>query len=334
MILFIIAFLLVYITFPWIKRLEARGLRRELVTLFIFLILSLIGLLLSSMVIPIGFRLVRGFLEIFPQYIQSAIPKVTDFLNARFEFLGIGHRLYPEQWAQKITVFVTNLLTDLSGKQVQDLSFWVSQLLTNSLNVFLGLIKLFLVPLFYFFVILDYEKIVEFLKSLVPPRNLPGVRRYIKDINLIFGGFLYGQTLVVLILALLYGAGLFLVGLDHGFLIGLMTGVLSFIPYVGFVVGFSISILVSLAQSEGYSQILAIVLVFSSIQFLEGFFITPRIVGNKVGLRPLESLLSVLIFGNIFGFLGVLLAIPLGALFKKSLLRIIVYYQTTKYYQR
>lgn len=335
MSLFLLSFILVYLSFPIVKKLEAKGVRREVSTLVLFLILSLLGLVLFLAVIPSVYSSFKGFLESFPFYLNAALPTIVEKINIILSQLNVNFQISTDQLSFQINEFIRTQISHISGDQVQNISFWFGKIMTNFLGVFIAIIKLFLVPIFFFFVILDYEKLSLFLVSLVPPRHLQFLKRYLTQVNRILSGFLFGQTTVILILSLLYGVGLSLTGLDYGFLVGILTGCLYFLPYVGATLGFSISVILSLSHGGGdYTQLIFVILIYMSLQVLEGFVITPRIVGNRVGLKPLETLLSLILFGNFFGFLGMLLAIPLGGIFKMTFLEFVSGYRTTRFYNR
>ena len=171
-------------------------------------------------------------------------------------------------------------------------------------------------PVVAFYLLVDCDRMIGTLDSWVPPRHRPVVRRLGREIDGAVTGFVRGQTLVCLILGTFYAVGLFLVGLNFGVLIGLIAGFLTFIPYVGTLTGFLLSVGVALAQFWPGSDWLHIGLtigVFVVGQFLEGNIISPKLVGESVGLHPVWLMFALLAFGSLFGFLGLLLAVPVAA---------------------
>ncbi|HPI41751.1 MAG TPA: AI-2E family transporter, partial [Pseudobdellovibrionaceae bacterium] len=286
MLIFFIAFILVYFSFPIVKKLEIKGVRREISTLVLFSMLSILSLVFVFVVVPVLYRNIYEFIVVFPNYLNTALPQLIEKVKSVLHSLGMKVEISPELLSMQLNLWIRDQITHLSGGQIQDISFWVGKFLTNFLSLVLGLLQLFLVPVFYFFVLLDYEKIISFLSSLVPPRFRQYTGCYLGKVNSIFSGFLYGQSTVIFILSLLYGAGFFLVGVEYGFLIGAVTGFLCIIPYVGASLGFSVALIMNLSQGAALSQYILLTGVFVLVQTLEGFVITPRIVGNKVGLKP------------------------------------------------
>ncbi|WP_375410209.1 AI-2E family transporter [uncultured Methylobacterium sp.] len=175
---------------------------------------------------------------------------------------------------------------------------------------------LFITPVVAFYILLDWDRMIAKLDSWVPPRHRFVVRRLGREMDGAITGFLRGQTLVCLILGTFYAVGLFAIGLNFGILIGLVAGLLTFIPYVGTIVGFLLAVGVALVQFWPDSDWLHIGLtvgVFALGQFLEGNVISPKLVGDSVGLHPVWLMFSLLAFGSLFGFLGLLIAVPVAA---------------------
>lgn len=170
------------------------------------------------------------------------------------------------------------------------------------------------------------------MSDLVPMNKKEEVSSIFKEINTALSGFIRGQASVCLLLALFYGVGLSLIGLDLGLLVGILSGVLSFIPYFGFLTGVILSCLLALVQEASISLWIGIGTVFLIGQILEGYVLTPKLVGDKVGLHPVWVIFSLLAGGALFGFIGVFVAVPVAAVIAVFVRRIIKWYKTTPVY--
>jgi predicted PurR-regulated permease PerM len=169
-------------------------------------------------------------------------------------------------------------------------------------------------PVVAFYLLVDWDRMVRTVDGWLPPRNRDTIRRLAREIDLAMAGFVRGQSLVCLILGTFYAVALMLIGLNFGPLIGIISGLLTFIPYVGSLTGFVLSVGVALVQFwPDWTMILATVAIFVFGQFVEGNFLSPKLVGASVGLHPVWLMFALLAFGSLFGFVGLLLAVPLAA---------------------
>jgi predicted PurR-regulated permease PerM len=179
----------------------------------------------------------------------------------------------------------------------------------------INLAALFVItPVVAFYLLLDWDRIVRKVDGWVPRDHLADVRAIARDMDLAIAGFVRGQGTVCIILGLYYGIGLSLVGLNFGLLIGLFAGLISFIPYVGSMIGLILSIGVAVVQFwPDYPWIIAVAAVFFSGQFFEGNILQPKLVGSSVGLHPVWLMFALFAFASLFGFLGMLIAVPAAA---------------------
>jgi predicted PurR-regulated permease PerM len=169
-------------------------------------------------------------------------------------------------------------------------------------------------PVVAFYLLVDWDRMIAKVDSWVPPRHRPTVRGLAKEINGAISGFIRGQALVCLLLGSWYAVALWLTGLNFGFLIGMIAGFLSFIPYVGSLTGLVLSVGVALVQFwPDWLMIGAVLAIFFSGQFVEGNILSPKLVGEAVGLHPVWLMFALFAFGSMFGFVGLLLAVPLAA---------------------
>ncbi len=177
-----------------------------------------------------------------------------------------------------------------------------------------GIGNLVLLPLLLYYFLLDWSRWEQGITTMVPRRYLATYQRITRNMDSILGEFLRGQLMVMLIMGVLYGTGLMLTGLDSGFSIGMVAGILVFIPYLGAFTGLLLATLAAVLQFDSWTGLFAVWGVFGIGQFLESFFITPQIVGDKIGLSPFWVIFSLMAFGQLFGFVGMLIALPLAAI--------------------
>ena len=314
----VISFILSYLTFPIIKRFEKLGIKRKITIPSVFLIILVICTLLISYIVPILSEDIQTFFSEFP----TSLKKVLKLLNETIPFnIEINKNL--------ILNFVEDNVKSISTTLIKSFSKTLSFSFNQVTSIVIGLLNILLIPMFYYYLVNDFEVIENKINALIPKDLQPKLKYYFSKANKILSGYIRGQFLVASIVALIYAVGLQLIGLKFGILIGLLSGVLCIIPYIGFALGFFTAIFISISNYAGVMQLFLIVGLFAIAQTLEGFFITPKLVGDKVGLGPLLTIFSLIIFGNLFGFIGMIIAIPLGALAKIIISDILsVYFDT------
>ncbi len=205
---------------------------------------------------------------------------------------------------------------DLSKKSAKPIMAVVRWLAGGTLSVVGAAFAFVIIPVLAFYLLYDFDDLVESAGRLVPPRFRDSVFGTVGEIDSVLGHFFRGQLTVMAILALLYSLGYGIIGVPLAIPIGLTAGLISFIPYVGGAVALSLALLMTLLDWSGWSSVVLVVLVYAVIQALEGFLITPKIMGDKVGLSAVVILVALMIGGELLGFAGVLLAIPLAAVLK------------------
>lgn len=304
----IIAFGLAYLFFPIVQKLEKWGIHRNWAVLAVFIGSSIFNIGLLVLIIPNLVSDLQELLSELPQTAETAFQQIENLIHLsgfNINFSAITLKTYFLKHAQELSSEFLKTFTSGFSIAFSGVSKWI-----------LSLINIFLMPIFFFYFVSDFEKINSELESYIPQSVKGSFRNYLEDMNRILKGYLRGQFLVAIILAFLYSIGLAIVGVRFGFLIGILTGLLSFIPYVGFITGVLLSLLMTIANFQGFPQLMGLLVVFGLVQALESFVITPRLVGNSVGLTPLVSLLALLIGGNVLGLLGMLIAIPTAAFLK------------------
>lgn len=315
----LLSFGLVYLLFPIVKKLENKGISRNIAVSVVFGLVVLMTLTSLALVVPGLVRDIQSFLKELPQISTKAIQKI----ELLAEKIGLSLDLSRDA----IGLYIKEHASLVSGGFVKSLSNGLKISFIGASRWLVMILNLFLVPLFFFYVLNDYEKLSSEIKSFIPKTVLPKLSHYMDLSNTVLSGYVRGQLIVALLLSVLYALGLALVGLKFGILIGLLSGLLSIIPYAGFFIGFITAIIVSLANFVGLDQIFGIVVVFAIVQGLEGFVITPKLVGDKVGLSAFATMLALIIAGNLFGFVGMLIAIPAAAIMKSIISELKIEYQ-------
>ena len=190
-----------------------------------------------------------------------------------------------------------------------------------------------LVPVVLFYVLADWPALVARVTALVPLRLRQSVASFLGECDLVLGQYLRGQLLVMLLMALFYSVGMALFGLDLALPIGLFTGLAMFVPYLGFGLGLVLATLAGLLQFASVKALVMVAVVFGAGQVLESLFLTPRLVGERIGLHPLAVIFALLAFGQLFGFVGVLVALPASAVLLVGIRRARDSYMASKLYR-
>jgi predicted PurR-regulated permease PerM len=191
-----------------------------------------------------------------------------------------------------------------------------------------------LVPVALFYMLHDWTRLVNSVVVLVPPAWRERFDHFMRDCDLVLGEYLRGQLLVMLALAVFYTVGLWLFGLDLALPIGVFTGLAVFVPYLGFGLGMVLALLAGLLQFASAQALVMVAVVYGLGQVLESFVLTPRLVGERIGLHPLAVILSLMAFGQVFGFVGVLMALPASAVLLVGLRRLRHQYLQSDLYQK
>lgn len=301
---FVLAALLAWLGDPLVDRIEAAGRSRNVAVTLVFIAMTLLVLLGLGLLVPMIERQITTLIASMPGYrewlMTTALPWVEGRsgleITAWLDFNRIGE-LLRSNWER-----AGGLASVLLGYMSRS-GFAVLALVTNIL----------LLPVITFFFLRDWDVLVMRTASLVPRDHLDTVSRLAKESSDMLGGFLRGQFLVMLILGVMYGFGLWLVGLDLGILIGIIAGLLTFVPYVGPASGIVLGCIAALVQYGDWKHVAGVLVVFGVGQVIESYWLTPKLVGDRIGLHPVAVIFAVLAGGQLFGFLGMLLALPVAA---------------------
>jgi predicted PurR-regulated permease PerM len=218
--------------------------------------------------------------------------------------------------------------------QFPDLVTAASVALFGTLSYLAVGLSALIVPVFALYLLIDFDSIVKRTGQLIPCRWYPQAADVARQIHRTLGGYVRGQLTANIVLSALYASGLRLVDIRLAVPIGVLTGMLAFVPYIGFGCGLLLATTMAALDWQGPGRLLAVVAVMLGVQGLDGLVVTPRIVGRSVGLAPLEVLLTMMAAGTLFGFLGVLLAVPLGAVVKIVVHRAVKAYLASDFYAR
>ncbi len=295
---FLMGAALAYFLDPLADRLQRLGLSRVAATAVIAVTVIVAVVLILLLAVPALIEQVQGLVETAPDYIAGLI----DFLSKRYPAIFGEH---------------SSLLRNLSDVEsmLRDGGMTVlNQVLAGSLKVFDFLILLVITPVVTFYLLLDWDRMVAEINTILPREHAPTIRRLARDIDRVLAGFVRGQLSVCLILGVFYAVMLMAIGLQFGFLVGLVAGLISFIPYVGSTVGLAVSIGIALFQFwDDKIWIVATAGIFFFGQFVEGNILSPNLIGKSVGLHPVWLIFALSVFGALFGFAGLLVAVPIAA---------------------
>ena len=300
---FIAGFVLAYFLDPIADRLERLGLPRIVATLLI-LVVAVAAVVLAVLVIaPILADQALKLAQDLPTLVKALVARLDE--------------LTPQTVKDMLAGAGANGSNSL-GDVVSKATGWLATVLQSVWSGGMALVNLVsllvVTPIVAFYLLLDWDRIVARIDSWVPRDHLEEIRSIARDIDRAMAGFIRGQGTVCLLLGLFYAIGLSLAGLNFGLAIGMGAGLLSFIPYVGAIIGGVLAIGVGLVQFwPDYTSIFVIIGIFAAGQFLEGNFLSPKLVGSSIGLHPVWLMFALFAFGYLFGFVGLLLAVPLAA---------------------
>ena len=298
---FALGFLLAYLGTPGVSWLTHIGLGRTPSAL-LMLVVILLGL-------SIIFLLLIPIIQVQIGWITMHLPELIQW----FQHKLVG--LFPAYQHQWDIESIRSLLSEHWRGAAVATNQLIEWLAIGGSAFFTLLMTLFLTPLISFYLLRDWNKMLDNLKGLLPSSIKTTVCRLCGESDKIFSAFMRGQLTVMLSLATLYSVGLYLIGLKLALVIGILTGLLSFIPYAGWLIGLATATIALLLQfGLDWMQIFYLLILFIVVQFVESFFLTPKLIGNRLGLHPLAVIFSVIVGGQLFGFLGILLALPVASI--------------------
>lgn len=303
---FVVAIIVAYFLDPAVDRLENIGVSRWLGTLLMIVMFFSVMITLSLILVPILYEQLLSFLQKIPEYThrvqERLLPSIAHFIEEIDPNAIEKIKSNAGNASAHVMTFIVDVLTGMWSSGVAILSL---------------ISLLFVTPIVIFYLLRDWDKIIAMVDGLLPQKHAKTIREQCRRIDDTLSGYLRGQVHVCMLLGAFYAIGLMAVGLEFGLIIGLMTGILSFIPYVGMLFGVVIGLGIAFVQFgglDGLAQIGAVTLIFAIGQFAEGNFVTPKLVGSKVGLHPAWVMFALLAGGAVMGVLGVLIAVPMAAI--------------------
>jgi len=300
---FFAAALLAYLGDPLVDRLEKRKLSRTVSVIIVFIGLFFILTLALLLLLPMLEHQISYLFQSVPGYIEVLQSK---WLPGLAEKLGIDPAALNFDSVKKIL--------EQHFNQVGGLAVTVfASIKQSGLALMAWLANLVLIPVVTFYLLRDWDILIKRIDELLPRQYQASIARLATESDEVLASFMRGQLLVMLALGAVYATGLWLAGLELALLIGMMAGMVSFVPYLGFILGIIAASIAMLLQTHELSQLLPVIAVFGIGQMLEGMLLTPLLVGDRIGLHPVAVIFAVLAGGQLFGFVGILLALPVAA---------------------
>ena len=299
---FVAGMAIAYLLDPVCDRLERMGASRTLATTIVTVAFAVVVILLLLLIVPL------------------AVQQTIEFLGSLPDFISRTHdRLLPyfTELQQQLDLPDTAEMTDIARARFGTALSWLAGLLQGVVGQGLALANLlsliFITPVVAFYLLRDWDRLVGRIDDLLPRDHAGVIRAQAALVDQSLAGFARGQSMVCLTLALYYSIALLIVGLPFGVVVGLLAGLLAFIPYVGSLTGFVVSMAIAIGQFDDWWSVGVVALIFGLGQIMEGNFLTPKLVGDRVGLHPVWIIFALLAGGALFGFVGLLLAVPVAA---------------------
>lgn len=319
---FLTAALLAYLGDPLVDKLEARKVPRTGAVVLVFLVIFSVVITIPLVLLPLIEQQITSLIQHLPGYIDWFQTRVVPVLSETFNIDSAAWNAAALKGAvagnwQQVGGIATRIVQAISQ---------------SSLTIVAWLANLVLIPVVTFYLLRDWDILVARVHELLPRQHEPVIARLAVQSDEVLGSFVRGQMLVMLALGTVYSIGLWIVGLDLALLIGMIAGLVSFVPYLGFIVGIVLAGIATLMQLHDVMQLIPVLIVFGIGQALEGMLLTPLLVGDKIGLHPVAVIFAVMAGGQLFGFVGILLALPVAAVIMVLLRYVHERYTTSSLY--
>lgn len=301
---FLIAALFAYIGDPLVDRLESYKLSRTLSVVIVFIVIFSLVLLLPVVIVPLLEQQISVLLVKLPGYLdwlqRIVAPRLAEILGINPQDIDFSQiqKIVMQHWQQAGGV-AASLLSSVKQSGLMMLVF---------------IANIVLIPVVTFYLLRDWDVLIGHVHALIPRKAEANVSKLARDSDEVLGAFLRGQMTVMVCLGVIYSFGLWLVGIDIAILIGMIAGLVSFVPYLGFIVGIVMASIAAFMQFHEFLPLVYVAIVFGVGQAMEGMLLTPLMVGDKIGLHPVAVIFAVLAGGQLFGFFGILLALPVAAI--------------------
>ena len=301
---FLIGILLAYLADPLVDWLERRGLSRTWGVVVVFALFTLLFMALLLVLVPMLAKQLVRLYELAPQMLDWLQHVALPWVQQR---LGLADGFWKFDK-------IKSAISEHMGQTTDIVGVVLSKATASSLALIAWLANMVMIPVVGFYLLRDWDLMMAKLRSLLPRQHEPQIVGLAGECHEVLGAFVRGQLLVMVALGIIYSVGLMLVGLELGLLIGMLAGLAAIVPYMGFIIGIGAALVAGLFQFGGdLYPMLGIVAVFVIGQALEGMVLTPLLVGDRIGLHPVAVIFAILAGGELFGFTGVLLALPVAA---------------------
>jgi len=300
---FAISALLAYLFDPFADKLESWKLNRTLSVVIVFLLMTLLVFIILLFLIPTLEHQISKLITNLPNYFIWLSEHITPWLKEKF---GIQTDIFN---MSEVSVLLKSHWNEAGGiaKNI------IASLSQSGLVLVSWMMNIVLIPVITFYLLRDWDILTARVGELIPRPVYPTINKLVTESNSVLSAFLRGQFSVMLALGVIYSIGLMIIGLDLSLLIGMGAGIVSFIPYLGAITGMVVGVITAIVQFGDPTFVVYVLIVFGVGQLLEGFVLTPWLVGDKIGLHPVAVIFAVLAGGQLFGFVGVLLGLPIAA---------------------
>lgn len=317
---FVAGALLAYLTDPLVNKLMAFNLSRFISVLIVFLLLFVSILLLVLLFIPLIQQQIAMLVVLLPNSVLWLQAKVLPWL--------IGHFQIQENIDGNI---VKNLLTENLSKAGSIINWILKTVFASGKVLFETILNIILIPVVTFYLLRDWNLIIDKIREIIPKKIKPKVIAFVQECDVVLSAFFRGQLFVMLLLGVYYAVALTVVGLQVGIIIGIIIGLLSIVPYLGLIIGIIIASIAALVQFGTFVVLLWVLSVFAIGSLLENFVLVPKLIGDRIGLHPVTVIFAVLAGGTLFGFFGILLALPAAAVLMVLLRHVCQHYRTRSF---
>lgn len=319
---FLIGALLAYLVNPLVNYLMRWGLKRLTCVIIVFLFTFFALFLSVLLLIPLIQAQINTLATLIPAMIrwvqESMLPAITTFLGNREAIDPATLKLViSKEWAKAGTI----------------ISVFLNTVIHSGLVIATWVMNLVIIPIVTFYLLRDWKKLLNKIRHLIPRHFEEEAILIAKECDSVLSGFFRGQLLVMLAIAIYYSIGLSVIGLDIGIILGLIIGLISIVPYLGIVIGIIIASVTAIIQFGTFQSVLLVWLLFMVGQVLDSLFVTPKLIGDRIKLHPIAVIFAVLAGGSLFGFFGVLLALPVTAVIMVWLRHLERKYQSSQLYQ-
>ena len=322
---FAVASVLAYALTPLVDRLDALC-RGRVPRLLAVIVVELLFILAVSGIVLMTVPILAKEIPLMREQLPELVDKLDSVLAPWLAQFGIHVSLDVSSLKALVLKYLNANYEEAFYSLLASLKLGGSVALTIVFNAVL-------IPVALFYLLMDWNRFVSKVLELVPPNARPRVDSFTHEADQVLGQYLRGQLLVMVIMAVFYSTGLALFGLDLALPIGFFTGLAMFIPYLGFGVGLILAILAGALQFASVKALVMVAVVYGTGQVIEGFYATPRLVGERIGLHPLAVIFALLAFAQLFGFVGVLVALPASAVLLVAMRRLRASYMASKLYQ-